>query len=99
MANTYDPAQDPYAQRSTAVNSSARLAAAVVPSDTVNLTPYAKDVYVGVTGDVTVVPVNATDDSQTVLFKAVPAGQRIGCQVRRVMATGTTATNLLALMD
>lgn len=97
MANTYNLAQDPYAQRSTEISSQARLAAAVTLSDTVDLAPYAKALYVGVAGDVTVLPINATDDTHTVLFKAHPVGY-MPVQVRRVLATGTTATNIVALM-
>lgn len=93
----YDATQDPYAQRSTTLNSNARLAAAVVPSDTVDLAPYAKDLFIGVSGDVKVIPIN-NDDATAVTFKAVPVG-RLGVQVRRVFAAGTTATNILALMD
>lgn len=96
MANTYDPTLDPYASRSISVNSAARNAVAVTPSDTANLAPYAKSLYIGVAGDVTVVMVNAADDTDTVLFKAAPVGV-LPIQVRRVMSTGTTATNIVAL--
>ncbi len=98
MATTYDPALDLYAQRSTPVASPARGAFAVTPSDTANLAAYAKSLYIGVTGDVTVVPMNAAADTDTVLFKAVPVGI-LPVQVRRVMATGTTATDIVALVN
>ncbi len=96
MALTYDPAQDPYAQRSTEVDSQARAAVAVTPSNTVDLSPYAKALYIGVAGDVTVLPVNATDDANTVTFANHPVGY-MPVQVRRVLATGTTATGIVAL--
>lgn len=96
MTNTYDAAQDPYAQRSAEVSSQARKVAAVTPSDSANLAPYAKALYIGGAGDVVVVPINATDDSQVVTFKAHPIGY-MPVQVRRVMATGTTATNIVSL--
>lgn len=100
MATTYNPALDPYAQRSTTINSYSRDAFAVTPNDATNLAPvYAKALYVGVTGNVTVVPINAVADTDTVLFTAVPAGTILPIQVRRVMATGTTASGIIALVN
>lgn len=76
-------------------------ALAVVASNTVallaaptgNPTQYTRGLYVGVTGDVTVI----TRKAQTVLFKAVPAGTILPIQVTHVKATGTTATDMVAL--
>jgi hypothetical protein len=58
------------------------------PSDTafVNYVGF----YVGVTGDVTAQSIPGT----SVLFKAVPAGGVIPGVFVRIMATGTTATNI-----
>lgn len=68
-------------------------AAVVTPSDTVNLPDGpCRMLYIGVTGDVTIITMNGN----TVLFKAVPVGilrMRAAC----VLATGTTATNILAI--
>lgn len=86
---------DTYAQRSVPVNSYARNAAAITKSDSVDQ-PY-KAIWVGGTGDVVVLMINATDDSQTVKFSAVPAGTLLPIQVRRVMSTGTTATLMIGL--
>lgn len=61
---------------------------AVTPSDT---TPVLFDsLYIGVTGDVTV----QDTAGNTALYKAQPVGELVGA-VTRVMATGTTATNIL----
>ena len=87
--------QDPYASRSVAVQSPARSATVVTKSDTVD-TPY-KSIWVGGTGNVTVLMINATDDTQTVTFTAVPAGTLLPIQVRRVMSTATTATLMIGL--
>ncbi len=87
-------AQDPYAQRSVPVGSQARSAFALTKSDSLDQ-PF-KALYIGVTGDVTILPINATDDSQTILFKAHPVGY-MPVQGRRVMATGTSATNIVGL--
>jgi hypothetical protein len=66
-------------------------AATLTPSDTVPQS--ANAIYVGVTGDITCIPAGQTT---SVLFKAVPVGF-FPVAVSQVMATGTTATNLLAL--
>lgn len=94
-AHAFDPAREAYV---------------VTPSDTLDLpnsggpnpTPsYAKELWVGGTGNLAVVM--AGDKSNNglgtpVTFNGVPVG-RFPYQVRRVMATNTTATNIVALMD
>lgn len=68
-------------------------AAAVVPDDGDDLgTTPCRALYVGVSGDVKV----TTSDGTTVTFKAAPVGI-LAVSVKRVFATGTTATNILAL--
>lgn len=67
-------------------------AVAVVPSDATVLTAGVRGLYVGVSGDVAVV----TRGGSTVTFKSAPVGILPVC-VQKVKATGTTATNLLAL--
>lgn len=88
-------AGDIYAPRSTPVASPGRNAAVITKSDSVE--QLYKSIWVGGTGDVTVLMINATDDSQTVKFSAVPAGTLLPIQVRRVMSTGTTATLMVGL--
>lgn len=69
----------------------------VTPSDTVDLQPgsarLTDALYVGVAGDVAAVQQNGV----AVLFTAVPAGGVLEVQVRRVNATGTTATGIAGL--
>lgn len=68
-------------------------AVAVTPSDSTNLANGdCRAIYVGVSGDITLDTPNQT----SVLFKAVPVGI-LPVVTRRVRATGTTATNLVAL--
>jgi len=67
-------------------------AVVVTPSDTVNLTDVARALYVGVTGNITVV----TAAGEVVLFSNVPVGI-LPVMVIRVNATATTATNMIAL--
>ncbi|HWK44914.1 MAG TPA: hypothetical protein VNT30_09345 [Stellaceae bacterium] len=68
-------------------------AVALTPTDNTQIGPFSA-FYVGVTGDVTVVP---RDSVTPVLFKAVPAGTLIPMAVQGVNATGTSATNILGL--
>lgn len=65
----------------------------ITPNDGADLADTVKGIYVGGTGDVTVV----TLDGQTVTFKAVPVGVTINIIATRVMATNTTATLLTGL--
>jgi len=66
---------------------------AVTPHDT-NLFPtLARGLYIGGAGDVTVTGQDDTD----VTFVGVPAGSMMGIRCKRVKATGTTATNIVAL--
>jgi hypothetical protein len=68
-------------------------AVAVVPSDSTNFTLAARGIYIGVTGDVT-----AVCGGTAVLFKNCQAGSILPVVCTRVNSTGTTATNLVALI-
>lgn len=68
-------------------------AIAVTPSDTdVFASPVT--VYVGVTGNVRVVPANG---GSAVTFVGVPAGGVVPVKVRQVYSTSTTATSIVAV--
>jgi hypothetical protein len=90
---------DPFEHHADAVIAPARSAINVVPSDT---TDYLSDVgqvvpkglYVGGAGTVRV---RLVDDVTTVDFVAVTAGTLLPVRPRRILATGTTATNIVAL--
>lgn len=68
-------------------------AAAVTPSDTVDLSDVTLAIYVGGAGDVTLI----TAAGDTVTFKAVPVGTTLRVRASRVKATATTATLMLAM--
>jgi hypothetical protein len=77
-------------------------AAVVVPSNTVNIPYVGGDgttpswpcvLYVGVTGDVRVL----TEGNDDVTFVGFQGGNFIPVNVVRVFATGTSATNIVAL--
>lgn len=67
---------------------------AVTPSDTVDLATPARAFFIGVTGDVALVPL---DGSTAVTFKNVASGQIIPVQARRINSTNTNATDIVAL--
>lgn len=74
-------------------SSPAYYAAAVTASDSVSLPGGAcRALWVGVAGDV-----SAVCGSQAVVFKGAQAGSVIPASVTRVNATGTTATDIVAL--
>ena len=68
-------------------------AVVVSPSDTVNLPVGCIGLYVGGTGNVTIV----NPDDTTCLFTAVPVGAVIPTAVKRVNNTATTATLIVGL--
>lgn len=85
---------DDYSTLSGGLDSPARNAIAVTPNDGADLTHAARALYIGVTGDVTLTPIGGQTG---VLFKAVPAGAILPVRASRVWATGTTATNIVAI--
>lgn len=68
-------------------------AAAITPTDDTDLGSITRGLYVGVSGDVTVV----MRDGQTVLFTALAAGVVHPLAVRQVHDTGTDATNIVGV--
>ena len=64
----------------------------ITPSDSIDMVDAVRMIYVGVSGDVNLVD----SRGNTVLHKNVFAGSYLGpFSVMRVMATSTTATNLI----
>lgn len=70
-------------------------ALAVTPSDTIDLARVTRGIYVGVSGNVTVLFCDDAD-AATVLLTGLSAGIWHPMQVRRVLATGTAATGIVA---
>ncbi len=73
-------------------------AVAITPSDSATITLNGRDtrgcvIYCGVTGDIAVI----TTGGESVTFKNVPQGMVLPVQVTKVLATGTTATDLVSL--
>lgn len=71
----------------------AEYAAAITPSDTVDLTMQCRGIYVGVAGNVAV----HGSDGVATTFVGLAAGSVLPFRAKRVLATGTTATSLVAM--
>jgi hypothetical protein len=84
---------DRYEGTAAGVNSPAYTGFSVTPNDSTDLTEVTRAVYVGASGAVSVVMASG----QTVTFAAVAASTLLPIRVRRILATGTTATNLVGL--
>lgn len=94
MATVYDKNKDPWAgdvlENPEIFGSSG---SNVTPSDTVDLTAYAKAVVVTVAGNLVILPSKNVDDgAHTITFTGCPVGFIPPYRVRRVLATGTTAS-------
>lgn len=81
-------AGDNYASQSQGLDSPARNAFAITPSDTATFTNYARGIYVGTSGDVCVI----TTGGNTVTLTGAVAGSILPVQCKAVMDTGTDAT-------
>jgi hypothetical protein len=65
---------------------------AVTPSDTTQV--FFNGLYVGGTGNITI----ENTDGSSCLISTIPAGTQLPFAGRRVMATGTTATLIVAML-
>ena len=79
------------------VSGPARRVVVVVPHDANDLVDIPKGVYVGTGGDLTMIGVDAPANASGVTWKNVPAGALIPFRPRRILSTGTSAANMLAL--
>lgn len=88
------PQNDPFRTHQPGTSSPAIDAYSVTPDDAADLPTVARAVYVGGAGDVALVTLGGT----SVVFRALAAGAVLPCSTTRVLAAGTTATNLVALV-
>jgi hypothetical protein len=88
---------DIYAAFTPSASAPARRLEPVTPADAADLPVPAKALFVGLAGDLTIVPV-ASPDGTPVTLKNHPIGY-VAVQTRRVAATGTTAGHIVALFD
>ncbi len=85
---------DSFSSSAETVSGPARAPFAVTPHDTNELTTIPKALYVGTGGNVTLRGVGGSAD---VVFKNVANGQVLDVRAQYVRATGTTATDIVAL--
>lgn len=86
-------AEDKHATLSEALLAPADDVEGVVPHDSTELAVVSRAIYVGGAGNLAVLMKNGV----TATFQGVPAGTLLPIRVRRVNATGTTATNILSV--
>lgn len=84
---------DPFAAYSASLDGPAIGGVAVTPHDTNELSSYSRALYVGGSGNLTVVMA----DGSTVLFNSVPAGTLLPIRCKIVKSTGTAATLITAI--
>lgn len=84
---------DLFAALSPGLDSPASAAAAITPSDAADINPHSRMLWIGGAGTLRV----TMTDGQVVDLAGVPAGATLLLRVRRVHATGTTATGIVAL--
>ena len=77
------------------VSSACRRWDVIAPSDTVDLVRLPKAIYVGGAGDIKMIGVDAAANATGVVWVGVPAASMLPVRPRRILATGTSATNLL----
>ena len=85
---------DPFAAHQRGTTSPAIDAFAVTPDDVADFPTTARGIYVGGGGDISLVTLRGT----AVTFRALQAGSVLPCAARRINATGTTASDLVALV-
>ena len=69
----------------------------ITPSDTVTISRYGVNIYVGVSGDVACILAGMGDTDTPIIFKDLVAGVVHPIKVKMVMATDTTATDIVAV--
>ena len=87
------PATDNYSRQQTEPHDPARNAAVVTPSNSADLTYVTRGVYVGTGGNIKV----TTAGGQDITFSNVIGGLVLPFAVKRIWATGTTASDMIAL--
>lgn len=86
---------DPFQGREPGLTAPAQQAFAVTPSDSVDLSLVTRGIYVGAGGDLRVLLLG---NSSPVTFSNLAGGISHPLRIRRVYATGTTATGLIGVL-
>jgi hypothetical protein len=88
------PATDNFRHAPGSASSSVQNAVAVTPHESNDLASVSRALYIGGAGNLTV---TMAGGGSNVTFTAVPAGSFLPIRVSKVLATGTTATSIVAL--
>lgn len=88
---SYDAAKDPYATNEVMPLGFSKKGRVVTPDDSTDIDPYPRAIQVVATGNLVYIPALNADDAPITVTSA-PVGYSPPHQVRRVKATGTTAT-------
>jgi hypothetical protein len=83
----------PYPQLDAKNAAPAESVVAVTPNDSTDLSAVCRGLYIGGAGSVNV----DVADGTTVVFSGLNGGQILPVRIKRVRATSTTATNIVAL--
>lgn len=67
---------------------------AVTPHDTAALPLVTKSIYIGLGGDLAVLPLQG---ETAVIFRNLPDGMMLDVRARAILATGTTASDIVGL--
>lgn len=87
---------DPFASHASDLTSPGRALVTITPSDAAELPTVVRAVWVGVGGDLVVVPI---DGGGPFTIRNVPTGSLIDfVRIAAVRATGTTATSLIGVV-
>lgn len=86
--------QDRFRHHADSPMAPASRAFAITPSDIAELPTATKAIYVGTGGDITLRPLDGSED---VVFTAFPAGGILDVRASAIRATGTTASGIVGL--
>ena len=86
------PAIDDFKNNSVGITSPVTDGESVTPSDATELSKVSRAIYVGVGGDLKYVTIDGT----TLSKKNIASGLSHPMRVRQILATGTTATDIIA---
>jgi len=99
MATPSTPPPDAFAQSPASLSSNSPYVqgVAVTPSDTGQLPWVSRALWVGGAGNIVIDLFDAAGNKTNVTFTGVPAGTLLQVRAGAVLATNTTATNIVAL--
>ncbi|MBI0475010.1 hypothetical protein D9601_06500 [Sphingomonas sp. MA1305] len=89
--------QDNYRDKWNGVGDPGVASESIQPDDANDLNEVPKGIYVGTGGDLAMIGVGDPPESAGVIWRNVPAGALIPFRPRRILATGTTAADLIAV--